>query len=143
MRKWRVQKQWNCFSRDLYIVSKKIYQSRIDIKTAIDIAFYVLRIHLSHWTIFGNSPWFSYQSYLDRCREVLGQMISANILSDKLESRQSAPHFDLLLCIICECNSNGKHSDRAANFEPNQSVVNSCACPRYGNTRNNISESCN
>ena len=31
-----------------------------DIPTVVDMAFYVLRIHPSHWTVFGNAPTFSH-----------------------------------------------------------------------------------
>ena len=65
---------------------EKVFKSGLHIKTVVDIAFYVLRIHPCHWTIFGNSPWFRYSSYLHRVRIILGQIISANVLSDKLES---------------------------------------------------------
>ena len=60
------------------------FKHGVNIKTVVDIAFYVLRIHPSHWTIFGNSPWFSHHSYLNRARDVLRQIISASVLSDKL-----------------------------------------------------------
>ena len=43
--------------------------------------------------------------------------------------------------IILESNSEGNQAERAVSFEPNKSVVNSRICPRYGNTRNNVSES--
>ena len=117
------------------------FKHGVNIKTVVDIAFYVLRIHPSHWTIFGNSPWFSHHSYLNRARDVLRQIISASVLSDKLRSRKSTPHFDRLVHIILESNSEGNQAERAVSFEPNKSVVNSRICPRYGNTRNNVSES--
>ena len=58
------------------------FKSGIDISTVVDVAFYVLRIHPRHWTVFGNSPWFSPPSYLHRVREILGQIVSASLLWD-------------------------------------------------------------
>ena len=120
---------------------ESIFKNGVNIKIIVDIAFYVLRVHPSHWTIFGNSPWFSHHSYLNRAREVLRQITLARDLSDKLQSRKSPPPLDRLVEMIDECKSKEDERGKTATFVPNKSFVNFRSCPRYGNTRNNVSES--
>ena len=99
----------------------------------------------SHWTVFGNSPWFTNDIHHKRLSQILRQLNSARLLSDMLDARMSKgcklPTFDTLVGMINECNSIAKLEQQTSPFTPNVVCKNHWKCPHFCNSRNNVSES--
>ena len=81
-----------------------------DIPTVVDMAFCVLRVHPSHWTVFGNAPTFVHHNCKKMVCEFLGPLKAIHLFSeemDRLKEEGIVPNFSVLHSSIEKCNIEG------------------------------------
>ena len=130
------------FFTSVEAMAENLLMAQADIKLVTEIVFYVLRIHPSHWSVFGNTNTFIHADYLFGTRKLLQSLVSACMLSKVLEERKS-PYVNVqsLIGIIHRCNNQGNQDEKASLFSPRRLFSNYRICPRYNTARNNPAES--
>ena len=81
-----------------------------DIPTVVDMAFCVLGVHPSHWTVFGNAPTFVHHNCKKMVCEFLGPLKAIHLFSeemDRLKEEGIVPNFSVLCSSMEKCNIEG------------------------------------
>ena len=116
-----------------------------DVEIVVDMVFYVLRVHPSHWTVFGNAPSFVHFTYKSTAREFLGRLSAVKLFSENIEQLQNTdsefdPNLQVLVTVLKSSYREGRSF--AASFDSKKIYHNNnLCCPRYNNKRNNAAES--
>ena len=110
----------------------------VSIKTVTEMVTYILQIHLSHWTVFANTPSFDQGTYDIKRTKLLSRVHSAFYLSNDFNT-QEHDSVDAIMELIDICNYNGK---TAANMAPMKHIHNNKRrCSRWYHFRTNVAES--
>ena len=129
------------FITSVEAMTEVLLETGVDINLVTEMVFYMLRIHPSHWTVFGNSNTFTNIDYIIWTRKLLQSLVSACMLSNPLEERKSSyVGVETLIGIIRKCNNEGNQDERASFFLPQRLFLNHRICARYNTSRNNTAE---